>query len=403
MAKRIHGRELNSDEVKEILELKADDITGSKLKELFAARMDRPAKFQPNDYFTLPAHKYFNKETIKTTAGRYVYNIKCMPEVYLKKYGYMNEALSTDKVENLEKNIGAMLLAEEMTTKEYAYWLDNSEWISMSVAYFISPSISAALTISNKDVMKRKDELFTEYAKELADGDINATKKVESELVDLAKQKIEPLDDASYDYFKSKNLGFATNYKKCSIMIGATTDLNTGKLKILKSNYIDGVTADEYGDTSSLTISGAYSRGVATQIYGYESKKYNNALNQVILDFDTEDCGTSKYLELTLTEAIKPLFQYRFIIDGSKLVELTPDVIDKYVGKTIKLRSPMYCKNDHICVHCAGTLYKRIGLKNVGCVISNATGALLNLSLKKMHDSSVKVNKLNMDEYITEH
>ena len=140
-----------------------------------------------------------------------------------------------------------------------------------------------------------------------------------------------------------------------------------------------------------------------TQESGYLAKQILAAMQTEVLDDEGTDCKTTKTIEITLTPKILRDFEWRYIVENGKYVCLTPEVISNYVGKTVHLRSPMYCKNDHICVHCAGTLYKRIGLKNVGCVISNATGALLNLSLKKMHDSSVKVSKLNMDEYITEH
>ena len=114
------------------------------------------------------------------------------------------------------------------------------------------------------------------------------------------------------------------------------------------------------------------------------------------------DCGTKHYLSIVIPKDLKSMFLYRFIIDGAKLVELTPENIDKYVDKEVKLRSPMLCKGDTICEHCAGTLFKRMDLKDCGLVASNMTGSLLNLSMKKMHDSTVKINKINIEKYITE-
>ena len=96
------------------------------------------------------------------------------------------------------------------------------------------------------------------------------------------------------------------------------------------------------------------------------------------------------------------MFLYRFVLDGGKLVELTNDNIDKYTGRHIQMRSPMFCKGDILCEHCAGTLFKRIDVKNVGFICFNLTGNLMNLSMKKMHDSSVTVLKANIEDFITE-
>ena len=403
MAKRIKGRELTSDEIKEITSLTKKDITNTKLKDLFAVREGQTAaKFQPNDYFTLMPNKFYNKTAIKTTAGRYVYNILCMPEPYLKKYGFVNTAITKKVAGSIEDQMGEMILNDELTTKEYASWMDNSEWLCMSMAYYISPSMSKSVIVSRPDIIKHRDELFDQYKKELEDGDINVTNKIEKELVSMAQKEVEADDDASYDYYKSGMLDFKSSYKKCSLMIGAISDLATGKLRVLKSNYIDGVSSDEYADTANLTIIGGYSRGVATQKYGYETKKYNAALNNVIIDNDELDCGTDKYINIHINSATKNLFLYRFVIEGSKLVELTPENIDNYVDKDVKLRSPMTCKNPKLCVHCAGTLYKRMNIDKVGTICSNMTGRLLNLSMKKMHNSTVKINKIDVEEFIKE-
>ena len=405
MSKRVPARPLDYKEIEEILKLKRKDITATKLKDLFAIDENQTkAKFQPNDTFVLSANKFYNKTQIVTTVGRYIYNMFCIPESYLKKFGYMNDELVEDKIGDLEKQMGSMILNDEMTTKEYAEFMDNSEWIGMNMCYYISPSLDNAVVLPIPEVIKRKEELFDQYKTEIANGDINAANTIEKELLKMAKDKIEALDDPSYDNYKCGIFKFPVAYKKSSIMVGAISDPKDGHLHILKSDYADGISKDEYDKTAQLTVIGGYSRGVSTQKYGYETKKYNASLQNVSIDIDSEqvDCGTKRYLTITIPKDLKNMFLYRFVIDGAKLVELTPSNIDSYVGKEIKLRSPMFCKGDVICEHCAGTLFKRMDLKDCGLIVSNMTGNLLNLSMKKMHDSTVKINKIDIDKYITE-
>jgi hypothetical protein len=202
------------------------------------------------------------------------------------------------------------------------------------------------------------------------------------------------------------------------IMIGAIENPQTKQLDILKSNYTDGLSTQDYDKAAQLTVIGGYSRGVKTRTYGYETKKYNSALqNEVVEEPDLDDdessvdmgdtvdnidCGTTKCLEITIPKELKQMFLYRFVNDHGKLVELTPDVIDQYIGKPVLLRSPMYCKGENICEHCAGTLFKRMQMKNVGLMASNLTGKLLNMSMKSMHDATVKVDNTDIENYIVD-
>jgi hypothetical protein len=73
--------------------------------------------------------------------------------------------------------------------------------------------------------------------------------------------------------------------------------------------------------------------------------------------------------------------------------------MDKYVGKRIKLRSIMYCGCDSgVCLTCAGKLFEKLQIDSIGLTTTTLTGALLNLKMKAMHDTSVKVTELNLDD-----
>jgi len=405
MSVRIKPREINREELAEILALKRSDITATKLKDLFAVRPGQSqARFQPNDQMTLMPNQYYNKVTLHTTVGRYIYNLFCLPIPYLKKFEYCNDEMTEDNIGGLEKRMGLMILEDQLTTKEYAEYMDNSEWIGMSLTYFIVPSLTKGVVIPIPEVMEEKEKLFAQYKKELDAGDLNAVNIVEKKLLSMAEKKCDEMDDPAYDLFKSGVFSFKNNYKKCSIMIGAINDPKDGKLRVLKSDYTDGVDKNEYDATAVLTVIGGTARGVCTQKYGYETKKYNASLQNVSVDITNNelDCGTDRYLTITIPKEVKTMFYYRFILENGKLVELTPDILDNYVGKTVKMRSPMFCKNECICERCAGTLYKRMDLREVGSGISNMTGNLLNLSMKKMHDSTVKIDKINLEKFITE-
>lgn len=422
--KRIPAKPLSADDIKEVLALTDKDITSDKLKEYFAIFYGKSsARFRTNDTFTLKKGAFYNSTDVKTTIGRYIINMYCLPVPYLKKYGYYNGVWVNKSIDAIQDKMGDMILDDEMTTKEYANYMDRTEWISMNTAYYLVPSSDEATYMPLPDIIKKRDELFNQYKSELKNEDVSVGTKIENELLADADKEEKEIDDPTYDNFDSGIFKKDVAYKKGMIMIGTIQNPASGKYSIIKSNLTDGITPDEYDKVTALTLNGAYGRGVDTQRYGYESKKFNASLqNDIIGDTadDVEDgladenvsddissnidCGTKKYLNITITPDLASLFYYRFIIgDDGKLIELTPDNISKYVNKPLKMRSPMFCKGNSICQHCAGTLYQKIGIKNVGLISSNLTGNLLNMSLKKMHDSTVKVEYLNLDNFIIDH
>jgi hypothetical protein len=95
------------------------------------------------------------------------------------------------------------------------------------------------------------------------------------------------------------------------------------------------------------------------------------------------------------------MFLYRYIVEKGKLVLLDDDNIEKYIGKTVKLRSPLYCNDEgHICNICAGELYRMMGMKNVGLISYTIGSSLLNASMKMFHDMTIHTKKLNIEDYI---
>ena len=401
------ARQLKQDEVRELLSLDRDDITMDLLKDYFACFYGQDhAKFNTYDYFTLPAknRQVHNEQTVKTTIGRYIVNLAILPEKYLEKYGYFNEVITKGSLGKLEDKMGKMVLNDEMTLKEYTDYLDRGEWIGMGTAYFLVPTVDYDINVPIEDVIKKRDEYFEEFKDGIAKGDPNVANKIEADLLAMAKKEIKSKGNESYDFFDSGVGSFDNNYKKIAIMGGAIENPYTKKLDIVKSNYIDGIDKKEFPKFANLSLIGGYSRGVETQSSGYETKKINNTLQVITLDEPGSDCGTKFYEEINLTDDIKNLFLYRYIIDpkgSGKLILLTDDNIKQYVGTTIKLRSPLYCKGDKICNKCAGELFYKLGVKNAGLLNSTLSGSLMNLSMKKFHDATVKFNRINISNFIT--
>jgi hypothetical protein len=116
------------------------------------------------------------------------------------------------------------------------------------------------------------------------------------------------------------------------------------------------------------------------------------------------DCGTTGYLSITIPNKGYDDFLYRYIIEKGKLICLTPDVITKYAGKVVKLRSPMYCigvgKEKHLCNKCAGDFYYKLGKRNIGLLCSKPAETTKRLGMKKFHDATVHTQQINVDDML---
>ena len=395
-------RKLTMDETKEILALGENDITMDLLRAYFAIKRgkDKP-RFNTFDTFIMPTNHLFNSKTLTTTVGRYLFNFYVIPDEYLKKFGYQNIVFDKKSVGAFEDRLANMLLDDKISTDKYAQYLDYAEWMTLGISYFISPTMDYEMNVPIPAVMKRKDELFEQYAKEIAEGDANAVAIVEKELLDMARKHIKEKGNEGYDFFESGAFSFENNYKKTSIMGGAMESPYTHKLDVLKSNYIEGISQEEFPLFANSTIVGGYARGVETQKAGYETKKINNAVQVITLDDHGSDCKTPNHITTIIKAEMKSMFYYRYILEKGGLVLLDEGNIGKYLNKEVLLRSPMLCTaKEGICSICAGDMYHRMGVKNAGLLSSTMSGSLMNLALKKTHDQTIRFNKIDARDFI---
>ena len=93
-----------------------------------------------------------------------------------------------------------------------------------------------------------------------------------------------------------------------------------------------------------------------------------------------------------------------YIVDGGKFVKLTNENKSKYVGKEVKLRSPMYCKgvgkNRCLCNICAGDFNYMINKLNIGLTVNKAATTITQMNLQKFHQNAVKIRQFNVDDMI---
>jgi len=133
-------------------------------------------------------------------------------------------------------------------------------------------------------------------------------------------------------------------------------------------------------------------------VSGYLAKELSSAMQTEVLGPNGSDCGTKKGLEVTIPKKIED-YLYRYIIEEDKLVCLTPDIINKYIGKTVKMRSPMYCvAKDCICSKCAGEDFYKLGKTSIGLTATKVATTCSRMNMKKFHENLVKTRDIELND-----
>ena len=140
---------------------------------------------------------------------------------------------------------------------------------------------------------------------------------------------------------------------------------------------------------------GPYARACNTAKGGYMEKLFLSAFQHVQLDKKDSDCGTKRTITVTLEGDYLSLMMYSFIVEGNKLIRLDSTNVDKYKGKTVKMRFSSLCEHEKICNKCAGDLYYLLDVQNVGAATPQLASCIKNISMKAFHDSTDKYRTMD--------
>lgn len=409
MEKRVSKLITKKEDVDYILSIKEEDITTSFIMENFADFGEGP-RFQPYDLIEVPVGGYGgklpngkekrNKNKFTTGVGRLIFNkffFESEPEL-LDAIGYIDDNVTKKLYGRVLNQLGYLMLEDRVSEEVYKRFCKKSQKM-MPYVSILAPNHSDNMLTITKKINKRKEQLLKEHAEELAPKDDNSVKvfdQISNELLDYAKELMK--DDPAMDMFASGAGGsFENNFKNMFIMRGAVKDPTPNKgYNLITSNYVDGINKDEYAAIANTLAAGPYARSKKTEVGGYWEKLFMAAFQHIVLLDPGSDCGTDRYIEMNVTDKNIDSIMYSYAIVGNKLVEITSENRDQFIGKKIKLRFSSMCRaKNGICNKCAGNLFYRLGIKNVGAATPQIPSKLKLLSMKLFHDD--QLNFVEMD------
>lgn len=390
----------DSSTVEYFLNLQEKDITSSFIMRNFSEFNGNPPKYNVFDEITIPTGRYGlgelkNTAPFDTTIGSWIFNKYFIEKDLIGILGYVNEPLSKKQIKKINKKLSYAFLEDDISIDAFKIFFEKSQKFTPYVSVF-SPSVTMKLLLSSKEISKEKERLLKLYAKEIEAGDEIIAEKIETELIDFSQEYLD--GDESMDCYNSgARMSFGNHFKNMHIMRGAAKDSDPDKgYNIMTSNYMDGFSREEYGALCNSLTAGPYSRGNKTQVGGYWEKLFVAAFQHLTLDPPGSDCGTKRYITVTLDDP--SVYMYNYIIEGSNLIELTSKNVDKYKGKTVKMRFSSMCESKTgFCNKCAGNLFYRLGITNIGVATAMIPSVLKNTCMKAFHDGSVKTIEMDIN------
>lgn len=347
---------------------------------------------------------YLNKDKIKidntwisncskeidTTIGRLIANKILLEINFGNKIEYANFQFT---IKTLEGRIGPLLRNKVITIEEYLKFTDSCAFIT-NFARIVSVSATPISVTRSPDMAKKKKELRGEMEKKYGK---NWTK--DKNLVAEYQSKLEAIDndyiknDPSYGKLMSGKI-LNNSRPKMFITWGGEKgfDSSGSNITMIDNDLTDGYPKDkdQLAAMWNASRAGSFGRGKETQKGGAAAKDILRSTSSVKIA--KGDCGTVDGLLIDVTEDIHKSLFGRYLMNGTKIEDTK-----QYIGKKIKIRSPMYCltKGSDFCSICAGD-YLASNPSSISLSLLDVSSTLLKLSLKSMHQSN-KVKTVVID------
>lgn len=357
-----------------------------------------PPEYDTMDNVHLEPGEYINIEAVDTTVGSILWNKlfvegkveNAIPNHFFNKevtkkafgefMGYLEAGLRQGII-----NVPNNLLP----------FLRNYEFYSMKLVTLFSPSYTQALFQTKPSVKKKREEVLKKVDKTNLGSMVDA----EDELLAFARKELG--NDEGMTLFNSGARGsFENDYKNMNLMVGAVKNESDGSYDFIEHGYLDGLRKEDIIAAGNIVVNSQFPKSCGTAESGYITKQYYAAYQCIVTDHDLEDCGTKRCLEFVLTADEVDDYTYQYINDNGKLVLLTEDNADKYIGKKIKLRSPMFCASQKICRHCIGEIPKMLNIESIGLTTGRIANTILAKKMKLFHNAKVKFDDIDINDLL---
>lgn len=282
-------------------------------------------------------------------------------------------------------------LGKNVDTDEYNRFVDGAALLEQFADIFVVSSTDKSISPA-PGIRLLKQRLFKEYREKYGDKvdtDIRYAVEIDTILTEYDRNYIK--DDPTYGVIINEKV--LTNARKNLFgTIGTEIGMDGQITPVVENSLVDGYPNDNKQIAALINSArkGSIMRGHMTQYTGADANVTSRVLNTITVI--PGDCSTKNALDTIITKSNYDEYINYYIMEAGKPLMLTPTNILNYIGKTVKLRTYMDCKQGDMkyCSTCAGRQGE--DNKKIAIVLSTENNSIFtNSSMKAMHDKTLKL------------
>ena len=336
------------------------------------------------------------KSWVATTQGRFKF-LKCLPFAYQKQFLLHKKEFESNFNKPITKHILTKLLNDiaRVYPNEINKTLDKVKKLGFQETTSYGSTISL-LGMKLPQAEEISASIFDD--KKLTIGK-KITKLKSPEVMKMVKENF-----AYSDFIDSGSRGSWDQARQIILARGFVAD-SQGDIveEPIRNNYVNGLTRDEFFNSSYGTRKGLLDTALNTGVSGYLTRKTVYSTANLELDYNNEDCGTTDTLKILIPEKdedeILSLKFARALVGRYHIIDGKTEVITlanyyKFAkvkgGMRVNLRSPVFCKSRGVCLKCYGQNSEIVRSKYIGIIAAQALGEIgTQLVMRTFHTSGV--------------
>lgn len=401
-------RVVKQDIVDTIQDMGTDGLTFKYILELMADTPKAKAPYSPTSIVKLT--RWNGKScSIDTTLGRLIFNTYCLSFLDTE---YWNKPLSKNGYKDLSKRESARTVSNPDIEyfKLFKKYLNKCEELSFSCVEYFGHSLDINTYAPDEQYEKVSSKLIEEYRERVeVNNDLAAYEELETKLIEELKASHERqgVDMHIYGSGESK-LSYGSDARVGSIAYGPTPiGVGAGKFKISLSNLAKGYKKSELPMYAKAMIVAGYFRSMGPATGGAIGKEIGAATTNTEIDKPGTDCGTKRYIKVTVTPYIQSNLTGRYMHTGGGKLKIIEDKdLDSLFGKTIEIRSFITCENEKCCSVCAGKtvydVYRADETIPIGLTIPKVGDEIVQISLQKFHDAKTTYVWVDPEDFMVD-
>jgi hypothetical protein len=335
---------------------------------------------------------YTDDVPLETTLGRLLLNYVILVDPFNDIIPYINDIWNSNRIE--ENFIFENLRTGKISVESLKHYSRNVHWLGHFTELSVPSLTERSLTVDPK-IIVRRDELLKEHAVEIAAGDAVVMNQIETELVAMDKASLK--GDVSTLFYDNDSKSYEIHRKMMLITGGMIPKFDGKGYSFIGNSLEEGWEVKNFPVICNEIRRGAFATAIQTAKGGEETKFVIRVFQNTRINCD--DCNSTTYLHVNMTNEMAKRYLYRNILVDGKLVTLSDENINGYIGKVVQMRSPLYCQDPTgYCFTCMGKLFQSIDQEVITMVGVAVSSSFTKSALKSKHFTlakTIEIKSLN--------